>query len=285
MHGMKRRKRECAEQNVKQECTTDPERDFKQECDEDPERDFKQECVEDPEQDFKQEREQDFKQQSMDEPAQELKQELEQGDVQYEEVQEQGDALQAQPNKRNEPAAALLERIRTGQLATTAQTMRSHIGISDAEWQRKTGKDALTSFMTRYMNKHGARWHYEHQQRFQDNCWVATLVIPSLSGSGRRFTGTWRYSQAAAEETACVTFQFDEQVQEIRRNLPPTMKKIKDYISLDTRRKKELAALGYTPAVVQHDMVAQAYNGFRSLGCRTAEWDGWQWDGDDGARP
>ena len=155
--------------------------------------------------------------------------------------------------------------------------MERHIGILDDEWRVMSTEAALSSFMGRYMHSNSFSsqlWHFEYERETwgYHEGYVATLVVPGFYG--RRFRGMWQTSKSEAESSACECFKWDGQVKTVRRRLPPLMKKIRNFVSLDKTQKDGLAAKGFEPTIVQKDMVKAIYNGLRKLGCRCAIWDG-----------
>ena len=116
-------------------------------------------------------------------------------------------------------------------------------------------------------------YHFEHRQlgRNGRDGHVATLVTSGFYG--RRFEGFSRADVRAAVQAACRAFKLDVQVNEVRPRLPPSMKEIKNFWTLDKTQRDDLRALGFDPTTVQADIAKSIFNGFRNLGCRTSFWD------------
>ena len=115
------------------------------------------------------------------------------------------------------------------------------------------------------------RFEYERETWGDVNGYIATLVLPGLFV--RRIRGMWRQTKFDAETSACHYFKSDGLVQQVRPHLPPLMKKIRDFVSLDRTQKDGLMEKGVHPAIVQKDMLQQVYNGLRQVGCITSMWD------------
>lgn len=99
-----------------------------------------------------------------------------------------------------------------------------------------------------------------------------------LHSSSQHPSTTWSLKVTPCERHSSprdpLAFIQDPAVLEAAHLLPPQMLHIKNRVNLLAKQKQALREQGYDPKELQREMENKLYLAFRSLGCRTAMWDG-----------
>ena len=169
-------------------------------------------------------------------------------------------------------ASALLDFIRDEKnWEAIAAKMKDLVGLSLDHKNRRASMDA---FFMRYTGLPDKRdnYHFKYIKKWPVGTVVAQLITTSFYDmvfEGEAMRTPWQ-----SERSACRKFIQDPAVLEAAHMLPPQMVTIKNRVNLLAKQKNELREQGYDPKEIQREMADKLYLAFRSLGCRTAIWDG-----------
>lgn len=152
-----------------------------------------------------------------------------------------------------------------------AATMRDLVGLTLDE---QNPRGSMDTFFIRYTALPDKRdnYYFKYIKKEPVGAVVAQLITTSFYDMV--FEGDAMRTPLQSERSACRKFIQDPAVLEAAHLLPPQMLHIKNRVNLLAKQKQALREQGYDPKELQREMENKLYLAFRSLGCRTAMWDG-----------